>query len=386
MKFLQTTAIVAAGLFALAGCGPKAVQTQIPNYKLMTISLGDREMTSSYSSSIEGKQDIAIYPQISGFITEVCVEEGQKVKKGQTLFIIDQVPYKAALKTAEANVKVAESSLATAELTYSSKQELYKRNVVSEYDLRTAENAYLSAKAQLAQMEAQKVNAENNLSYTVVKSPSDGVVGTLPYKIGALVSASLPQPLTTVSDNSEMYVYFSMTENQMLQMVRQYGTKEAAIAKMPAVQLRLNDRSIYGHDGKIATISGVLDRSTGSVSVKAVFPNPEGLLISGGSGNVIIPTVRENCIIIPKVATYELQDKFFAYKVVDGIANAVEVKVTPATGQEYIVESGLSVGDVIVAEGAGLLRNGTRVQAAAPASANADGENGGQAAEQPAEE
>lgn len=358
---LSKMTMVAAVAFVLAGCGPKAVQKTDLNYKLMEISLQDRNLEKNYSSRIEGKQDIAIYPQISGFITEVCVEEGQKVKKGQTLFIIDQVPYKAALNTAIANVKVAESSLATAELTYNSKKELFSKNVVSQYDLSLAENNYLSAKAQLAQMEAQKINAENNLSYTVVKSPSDGVVGVLPYKVGALVSASIPNPLTTVSDNSEMYVYFSMNENQMLQLYREYGTKENAIRKMPAVKLQLNDRSIYGYDGHIATISGVLDRSTGSVSVKAVFPNPDGLLISGGTGNVIFPSLREDCIVIPKVATYEIQEKIFAFKVVDGIAKATEVKVIPASGQEYIVESGLSVGDFIVAEGAGLLKNGTRV-------------------------
>lgn len=358
---LSKMTMVAAVAFILAGCGPKAVQKTDLNYKLMEISLQDRSLEKNYSSRIEGKQDIAIYPQVSGFITEVCVEEGQKVKKGQTLFIIDQVPYKAALNTAIANVKVAESSLATAELTYSSKKELFSKNVVSQYDLSLAENNYLSAKAQLAQMEAQKINAENNLSYTVVKSPSDGVVGVLPYKVGALVSASIPNPLTTVSDNSEMYVYFSMNENQMLQLYREYGTKENAIRKMPSVRLQLNDRSIYDYEGHIATISGVLDRSTGSVSVKAVFPNPDGLLISGGTGNVIFPSLREDCIVIPKVATYEIQEKIFAFKVVDGIAKATEVKVIPASGQEYIVESGLSVGDYIVAEGAGLLKNGTRV-------------------------
>ena len=201
--------------------------------------------------------------------------EGESVKKGQVLFIIDQVPYQAALNTAIANVEAAKASVATAQLTYESKQELYKNKVVSEFDLKTAYNTLLSAKAQLAQAEAQEVNARNNLSYTEVKSPSNGVIGTLPYRVGALVSASLPKPLTTVSDNSEMYVYFSMTENQLLALTRQYGSKDKALENMPEIELQLNDKSLYPQTGKIETISGVIDQNTGTVSLRAAFPNEE---------------------------------------------------------------------------------------------------------------
>ena len=162
----------------------------------MTVSPTDRMISSAYSATIRGRQDIAIYPQVSGTIFELCVNEGQTVSKGQPLFIIDQVPYKAALQTAEANVAAAKAGVATAQLTYDSKKELYAKNVVSQYDLLTAENTLLTAKAQLAQAEAQRVNAANNLSYTVVKAPANGVVGTLPYRVGALVSASISKPLT----------------------------------------------------------------------------------------------------------------------------------------------------------------------------------------------
>ena len=208
-------------LVAAAGC-KQAPPTQMETgYEVMTVSPTDRMISSAYSATIRGRQDIDIYPQVGGTLTKVSVTEGQRVKSGQTLFIIDQVPYEAALQTAVANVESAKASLATAQLTYDSKEELYKENVVSAFDLSTAKNSLLAAKAQLAQAKAQEVSARNNLSYTVVKSPADGVVGTLPYRVGALVSSSIPEPLTTVSDNSDMYVYFSMTENQLLGLIRQ---------------------------------------------------------------------------------------------------------------------------------------------------------------------
>ena len=333
------------------------------NYAIMKVTTADKELSTSYSATIRGRQDIDIYPQVGGTLTKVCVTEGQRVKNGQTLFIIDQVPYEAALQTAVANVESAKASLATAQLTYESKEELYKENVVSSFDLSTAKNSLLAAKAQLAQAKAQEVSARNNLSYTVVKSPADGVIGTLPYRVGALVSSNIAEPLTTVSDNSDMYVYFSMTENQLLGLIRQYGSKEEALKNMPTISLQLNDKSDYPQQGQIESISGVIDRSTGTVSLRAVFPNKEGLLTSGGSGNVVIPVRKENCIVVPQSATYEVQDKVYVYKVVDGKAQSVPVQVTRVNGgQEYIVESGLKVGDTIVAEGVGLLREGTSVQ------------------------
>lgn len=364
----QVITVICSAVLAACGNAP-AVQNQ-SEYQVMDITISDKELQTTYSAAIRGRQDIDIYPQVSGTLTRLCVEEGQAVRKGQILFIIDQVPYIAALRTAEANVEAAKAAVATSRLTYDSKRELYAQKVVSEFDLKTSYNSLLSAKAQLAQAEAQQINAANNLSYTEVKSPADGVVGILPYRVGTLVSAGMPKPLTTVSDNSDMYIYFSMTENQMLELTRRYGSKDKALAEMPAVSLQLNDRSTYAQEGKIETISGVIDTSTGTVSLRAVFPNKEGLLTSGGSGNVIIPVKKENCIVIPQAATYEVQDKAFVYKVVDGKAQSAPVQVTRVNGgQEYIVENGLQAGDVIVVEGVGLLREGAPI-VPKPASAN----------------
>ncbi|WP_295911415.1 efflux RND transporter periplasmic adaptor subunit [uncultured Alistipes sp.] len=362
MKQTFVKAAVMACFMAAVSCGQAPTAQGPAQYGVMTIATTDREIPSNYSATIRGRQDIDIYPQVSGTISELCVNEGQVVSKGQTLFIIDQVPYKAALQTAEANVAAAKAGVATAQLTYDSKKELFAKNVVSQYDLSTAENTLLTAKAQLAQAEAQRVNAANNLSYTVVKAPANGVVGTLPYRVGALVSASLPQPLTTVSDNSDMYVYFSMTENQLLNLTRQYGSIANTLKNMPDVQLQLNDGSIYDKTGRIESISGVIDPSTGSVQLRAAFPNKDGLLHSGGAGSVILPNIHKDCIVVPQTATFELQDKVYVYKLVDGKASSSMIDVEKINnGREYIVKSGLTPGEVIVAEGVGLLREGTPV-------------------------
>lgn len=360
--FFQAATAVALGTLMYA-CGEAPVQRGIGEYAALQVSTADTEVSTPYSASIRGRQDISILPQVSGTISKVCVKEGQVVSKGQTLFIIDQVPYQAALNTAVANVAAAEASVATAQLTRDSKKELFAKNVVSEFDLRTAENNLLTAQAALAQAKAQEVNARNSLSYTVVKAPANGVVGTIPYRVGALVGPSIPQPLTTVSDNSDMYVYFSMNETQLLNLTREYGSIDAALKALPKVQLRLSDGSLYEQEGVIESISGVIDTSTGAIQLRAVFPNSGRLLHSGGTGNVIITRMNKDCIVIPCSATFEVQDKVYVYKVVDGKASSSMIEVRKGgNGQEYIVESGLTPGELIVAEGVGLLREGTPIR------------------------
>lgn len=364
-KWTRLTGL-AAYMILMVSCKQTPGAPADAGYRTMKLETADKEFSTAYSATIRGRQDIDIYPQVSGTIQKLCVSEGEKVHRGQVLFIIDQIPYKAALKTAVANVESAKASLATAELTYNSNKELHAQKVVSQFSLKTAENNYLTAKAGLAQAEAQEINARNNLSYTEVKSPSDGVVGALPYRAGALVSASMSQPLTTVSDNSDMYVYFSMNENQLLSLTRRYGSMDEALKSMPEVELRLNDNSIYDKKGKIESISGVIDRQTGTVVARVVFPNEARLLHSGASGTVIIPGNYENCIVIPQGATVRLQDKTIVYKVVDGKAASVLITVADVSdGREYVVLDGLKSGDEIISEGAGLVREGTVVSESA---------------------
>ena len=334
---------------SLFACSNKqqGMQQGIPDYAVITIEPTPATLNSSYPATIQGRQDVEIRPNVSGFITKLCVDEGAVVKKGQTLFLIDPVQYEAAVNVARAAVNVAQANVSTAKLTAENKRELAKKNIISEYDLQMAENTLASQEAALAQAQAQLINAENNLSYTKVTSPSDGVVGTFPYRVGSLVSPSSATPLTTVSDISEMYVYFSMNEKQVLDMIRQAnGSTTDILNELPEVELQLADGTIYSEKGKISTLSGVIDQTTGAASIRATFKNPEQLLRSGGSGNIMIPVKNEAAIIIPQKTTYELQDKKFVFVVTDSsTVVSTEIKVLPQTdGQQYIVSSGLKPG------------------------------------------
>ena len=342
-------------------CSQPAGQQGGSEYKLITVEKTDQTLTSSYTAVINGRQSVEIRPQVSGTITDICVNEGAKVTKGQTLFIIDQVPYQSALQTALANVKSAEA--ATARLTAESKEELFREHVVSDFDRQTAQNSLLEAEATLAQAKAEEINARNNLSYTVIKSPVDGVASMSSYRVGALVNSSITTPLLTVSDDEEIYVYFSMTEQQILSLARQYGTMDKALEEMPEVELRLSDGGMYAHKGKIDAISGTTDTETGAITLRAVFPNPERMLRNGSTATIIFPYVKKNVFVIPQEATFEIQDRVYVYKVnSEGKAESAQVTVFPLNnGKEYIVEDGLQQGETIVAEGAGLIQENTQV-------------------------
>lgn len=354
-------AMLAGGiaLFLTTSCGGSATQQmpqQAPAVKVMTVSEGSSESDNSFPATIKGKTDIDIRPQVTGFITKVHVDEGQQVRKGQVLFTLDQVQFQAAVDQAKATVASAQTAVSTAQITADSKRKLFEKNIISEYELQTAENSLAQAKATLAQAQAALVTARKNLAYTVVTAPSNGVVGTIPNREGSLASPSSAQPLTTVSDNSQVYAYFSLTEKQLLELTDN-GTRSlsAAIAAMPAVELKLADGTIYPEKGKVATVSGVIDSSTGASSVRALFNNPSGVLRSGSTGNIIIPRDRENVIVIPQKATFELQDKRFVYVVGDSnkVASMPITVEANSDGQTFVVTSGLTPGQRIVIEGVG---------------------------------
>lgn len=346
----------------LSACHPMEEKQEDASYKIWVVKPEDRTLKSEYTASLAGRQVVEIRPQVSGFITRICIEEGAPVRKGQVLFVIDQVPYLAALQEAEAGVKNAEAALATAQLDWKSKQVLREKNIVSDYDLNLTRNTLFAAEATLAQAKAQEVNARNNLSYTEVKSPTDGVAGMIAYRVGALVSSNIDEPLVTVSDNSRMYAYFSLTEEQIIDQTERYGSLEAFIRQAPEVELRMAGGKMYKEKGRISAVSGIVTAGTGSVTVRADFPNPQGLLRNGGNGTIIVPTVKEQCIAIPQGATYELQNRRFAYKIVNGKTQSTPITVFSLNnGTEFIVEEGLQPGDTIIAEGAGLVSEGITV-------------------------
>jgi len=333
-------------------------------YAVRTIEGQQADLETSYPATIKGVQDVEIRPKISGFITKLCVKEGQQVKKGQLLFVIDNVTYAAAVRQAKAAVSSAQAQLSTAKLTYENSEKLFKNNVIGDYELQSAKNSLSAAEASLAQAQANYVSAKQNLDFCYVTSPANGVVGTLPYKVGALVSASSVQALTTVSDINTMQIYFSMTEKDILEMTRTAGGMHAAISAFPPVKLQLADGSTYSQSGKVAAVSGVIDSSTGSVSIRADFPNPDHLLKSGGSGSIILPHKSSNAVIIPQEAVAQVQDKYFVYIVgTDNKVKYTEVTVDPNNdGKNYIITNGLHVGDRIVIKGITSLTDGAEIK------------------------
>ena len=333
-------------------------------YAVRTVQGQNADLQTTYPATIKGVQDVEIRPKVSGFITKLCVKEGQQVKAGQLLFVIDNVTYAAAVRQAKAAVNAAKAQLNTARLTYNNSQKLFKNNVIGSYELQSSKNAMESAAAQLAQAEAAYVSAKQNLDFCFVTSPANGVIGDLPYRVGALVSASSQQALTTVSNNSTMQVYFSMTEKDLLDMTKTAGGVNAAISSYPAVKLQLADGSIYNHPGKVATVSGVIDPTTGTVSMRADFPNPERVLKTGASGSIVVPHTATSAVVVPQDAVVEVQDKHFVYVV--GKDN--KVKYTPVEinsqndGKNYIITSGLHIGDRFVVNGVSSLQDGMEIK------------------------
>lgn len=362
------TSLIAGVAVVLASCGGGQQQQQmpVPQMATMTVEYGNSELESAYPVTIKGRTDIAIRPQVSGFITKVHVDEGQQVRKGQVLFTLDQVQYQAAVDAAQAAIRVAESAVNTAQLTADNKRRLYDKNIISEYEWQMADNQLKQAKAQLASANAQLVTAQKNLAYTVVTAPSDGVIGSIPNREGSLASPSSMEPLTTVSDNSEVYAYFSLNEKDILGMTDNGARSlNSSVDAMPPVSLRLANGEIYPEKGKVATVSGVIDNTTGAATVRALFNNPSGMLRSGSTGSVLIPNSFEKVIIIPQSATSELQNIRFAYVVNDSNKIvATPIQVSPISdGKNFIVVSGLEVGQRIAVEGVGTsVRDGITIQ------------------------
>ncbi len=361
-KFLMVVAMAVI----LVSCGGKG--GGMPNFgdnefPVQSAQTKDASMQTTYPATIKGVQDVEIRPKASGFITRVCVKEGQAVGVGQLLFVIDNETYQAAVRQAQASVNTATAQCNTAKLTYENNQKLFEQNVIGQYELESAKNAYASAQAQLSLAKATLASAKEQLSFCFVKSPAAGVIASLPYKVGAMVSASSVPALTTVSNISSMEVYFSMTEKDMLELSKTAGGTQAAINAIPPVKLQLADGTVYGHEGKVTKASGVINASTGSVQLIAHFPNPERLLKSGGSGSIVISKNDNSAIIIPQSCVSEVQDKKFVYVLgKDNKVKYTEITVDPQTdGLNFIVRSGLKPGDKYVTNGITKLSDGMEI-------------------------
>ena len=360
MKKMMMLAAVAATLVSCGGGGGGRPTFGDNEYPVVTAGTSSADMQTTYPAAIKGVQDVEIRPKVSGFLTQINVKEGQAVSAGQTLFVIDNETYQAQVRQAQAAVNTAQQQVNTAKLTYENSQMLHQNKVIGDYELQTSKNSYEAALAQLAQAQAAVASAKEALSFCYVKSPASGVVGTLPFKKGALVSAS--NALTTVANISSMDVYFSVTEKEAMVISKQ------GLSSIPAVKLQLADGSIYGHEGKVSRMSGVIDAATGSVQLIASFPNPEKTLKSGATGNIIIPRQNTSAIIIPQACVSEVQNKKFVYTLgKDNKVRYTEIQVDPQNdGNNYIVTDGLKAGDKYVTNGITKLSDGMEIKPITP--------------------
>ncbi|MHC0446998.1 efflux RND transporter periplasmic adaptor subunit [Flavobacterium sp. 3-218] len=365
--------ILAASLI-IASCGKndKSAQAggapQIKEYKTVTLQPKSATLNSDFPASIQGQQNIEIRPRVEGYIDKIFVDEGAVVKAGQPLFKISAPEYEQEVRTATASIKSAQADVSSAKLAVNKVKPLVEKGIISKYDLESAQYTYESALASLAQANAALVNAKVNLGYTTVTSPVNGVVGSIPFRLGSLVSSNTADPLTTVSSIGNVYAYFAINEKMLLNFT-QNNTTGASLAQkiknMPAVSLLLSDGSIYDQKGHIETVNGLINTETGTVNVRARFPNPKGIIRSGSSTTVRIPNEVKNSIIVPQSATFELQDKIFAVVVgKDGKTKNANITVLDnSAGNYYVVTSGLNPGDQIVLEGVASLKEGTEIKA-----------------------
>ncbi len=365
-------AVIVFILFLTVSCGNQPPKGQpgsaakVKEYPVITIKNQSTTLFRDYPTKLQGQQTVEIRSRVTGYIDKIFVDEGAFVKKGQVLFRLNSDDIQATVRSAEAMVKVAEADVRVAEVNVSKTRPLVEKNIISKFELETVESTQKSKEAQLAQAKANLQNAKANLQYTLITSPAEGTIGTFPYRVGSLVSSSTVEPLTTVSNTLNMYAYFSFNEKEFITLTKGLEGKnqQEKFSKLPEVSLVMADNSIYEKPGRIETASGLINSQTGAVNVRASFPNPEGNLLSGGSGTIRIPQVMDSVIIIPQKTSYELQGKHFVYVV--GAGNKVRnTEIEVLTGNlkdSYVVTNGLGIGDQIVLEGIAALRNDTEIK------------------------
>jgi membrane fusion protein (multidrug efflux system) len=348
-----------------SSCGKKGgtdTQTAPQEYPTQVLAAQSVQLETVYPVTVKGEDDTEIRPRIDGFIDAIYVDEGSVVRRGQALFKINSPSAEQALRTAQAAVESAKAQVATAELNVQRFEPLASQGIVSDVQLKTYKNSYSTAQASLVQAQAQLTNAQAQVSWTNVSSPVDGVVGSIAYRLGSLVNNG--NVLTTVSSSKNVFAYFSINEKELVKLLADLPGKTQAekINNLPEVSLKMADGTIYDEKGKIRTITGLVNTTTGTVTLRAEFPNTHGLLRSGFSGNIIIPNHLDSAIVIPQKATFTQQDKYLTYKVQGDsvVSTQISVVATP-DGKNYVVTDGLSTGDRIVSDGIVTLSNGKKI-------------------------
>lgn len=336
-----------------------------PSAEVITISSASATTGHDYTASLQGKSDVEIRPQVDGFLESVLVDEGAYVTAGQVLFKINDQPFREQLNSASASLQAALAAITHAQLEIDKLTPLVQNKVVSDYQLKVANAAYKIAVANAAQAQANVASAKIKLGYTLVKAPVSGYIGRLPKKRGSLVSPTAPEPLTEVSDVQQVYAYFSLGETDFIHFRSQYqgSTLNDKLKNLPPVSLVLADNTVYPYTGKIDMVDGQFDKNTGAITLRAIFPNAQGLLRSGNTGKVRLQQQHRDAILVPQAATIDVQDKIFVYTVGDSNKVAKQpVSVIGKSGTDYIVQDGVKPGDRIVSSGLDHLVEGTIIK------------------------
>ena len=347
--------------------------TEIGTYPVITLQPQAVTNSTNIPSTIQGQQVVEIRPKIDGYIEAIYVNEGAAVSKGQLLFKINNPQYEQELRTAQAGIKTARADVSTAEMNVEKVKPLVEQDIVSSYELKSAQYTLDARRAALAQAQATLANAEANVGYASIRSPQSGVIGTIPYKIGALVSSTSTEPLTTMSNSGNVFAYVSMDEKELLRFQATVPGVDiqSKLSHYPAVSLLLANGELYPDKGKLEAAGGSIDTETGSISVKATFPNHQGVITSGASGMVVIPFSMPSVLVVPQSATFEMQDKRLVYVVADSNkVKSVGIQTTATdNGKYFIVSKGLKPGDKVVLGGITALKDGVKI---IPSEAKAD--------------
>ncbi|NSL91167.1 efflux RND transporter periplasmic adaptor subunit [Chitinophaga solisilvae] len=351
-------------LAVMSGCSTSQAHQEAPQAQalpVMKVSAVPATTYREYSAALEGRTNVEIRAQVEGILDKIYVDEGAYVKAGQPLFKINDRVYTSAQNNASASLQAAKANLEKAQVEVDRLTPLVANNVVSDVQLKTAQAAYQAAKAQVAQAQAQLGSTAINVGYTLITAPANGYIGRIPYKVGALVGRGEPQPLTLLSDVTEVYAYFSMSEADFLKFKNETAGSSIAekVKQLPKVELKLADNSIYAEKGRIETMEGQFDKTMGSVSFRASFPNTAGLLRSGNTGKIRIPEQLTDAVVVPAEATYEMQDKVMVFVVADSNKVAgVPISISGKSGSYYLVDKGVKAGQRIVYSGLGRLQDG----------------------------
>ena len=363
MKSIKWTLMlgIVAGLMSCGVDMPKETQS---SFETMTVKKSDIELPYKFSARMKGQNDVTVTPQVSGQLMKICVAEGQQVRQGQTLFIIDSRNAQLELEAAKANLQAALAQENSAKLEFESNQNLFDKKIVSSYMLSNSENAYKQAQASVAQAQAAVNRAKVNLGFCTITASVSGVIGEIPVRTGDQVSPMTQ--LTMLSGNTTMYAEFSVTEAIVEAMVKE-GVKatelEKYLANMPPATFIMKSGTEYPHQGRVISLTGVVNAATGSLTAKVSFPNPDGHLYSGIQGTVVMNFAEKDVMLVPQNAVVRLQDKSQVYKVqADSTATAIDVTIEDTgNGKDFIITSGLNVGDKIVTTGANNVTEGQRV-------------------------